>query len=122
MTRSYRSHTKDVDHQTALRVVTSLLYGPLHFCQIERATHSRNPQVMSRVLQKLQRDNLITREVVKLGPPASVRYSLTDLGVSLGQSASSLIGWLDQHRGDIHHARASAYAEREAAATDMAAS
>jgi DNA-binding HxlR family transcriptional regulator len=105
---------KSVDHQMGLKIIVALRHGPKHFVEIERAIFSRNPPQQSRILKKLERDGLLTRTVLRVGPPASTIYTLTDLGKSLAESSLPLINWLGEHRNDLSYARERARADQEA--------
>jgi DNA-binding HxlR family transcriptional regulator len=100
------ANTRTLSNQGILRIARALRNGPLRFNEIDRAINAPNPPILSKLLKKMQRDGLIVRNVVQLGPPAHVEYALTDLGSDLSGPATTMIDWIDTNVGKVEAARA----------------
>lgn len=99
------TNLRAVTSTLTLRIVHALRHGPLRFNAIERAARSLHPPQLSRHLKKLQRDGIVERRVVKLGPPAHVEYILSPLGTTLLSPATDLVGWMEEHGVHVEAAR-----------------
>jgi len=108
-------NARSVTSQATLRIVDKLRHRPLRFNEIERAIDAPNPVMLSKHLKKMQRDGLVVRNVIQLGPPARVEYELTPLGRDLVGPASALMGWLHRNQDEVEQARARARDAREIA-------
>ena len=106
--------TRSVESPYCTRCVCFLRDGAKRFSQIERELDIRRPAALSDLLKKMQRDGLIERRVISLGPPPHVEYVLTPLGRSLANPASALMEWIDTHHADVERARERHHAEAEA--------
>ena len=112
--------TRSVENPYCTRTVSFLRNGAKRFSAIERELDIRRPAALSDLLKKMQRDGLIERRVISLGPPPHVEYVLTPLGRSLAGPASAMIAWIDAHHADVERARERHHAEAEASrATDL---
>jgi DNA-binding HxlR family transcriptional regulator len=98
-------NTKAVTSQFTMRIVRALQRGPLRFSALERASDAPNPVRLSHHLKKLARDGILTRRVIKLGPPAVVEYALTELGADLAAPASALLAWTETHADQVQASR-----------------
>jgi DNA-binding HxlR family transcriptional regulator len=100
------SGTRALNNQLCLRIARELRRKPLGFNDIQRAVKAPHPPILSARLKAMMRDGLVTREVISLGPPASIRYHLTDLGRQLAEPATALINWIDTHVDEVEISRA----------------
>jgi DNA-binding HxlR family transcriptional regulator len=66
--------------------------GPLRFSEIAHAVPQLSDRLLSQRLKDLERHGVV-RRVVEAGPPARVRYALTDMGRSLGPALAELKAW-----------------------------
>lgn len=97
--------TRAVTRELTLRIVGRLRHGPARFNELGRLVDAPSPPMLSKYLKKLQRDGLVERHVIQLGPPAITTYELTALGRSMIEPASAMLGWMDGHRDQIEAAR-----------------
>jgi DNA-binding HxlR family transcriptional regulator len=61
--------------------------------------------MLTQTLRALERDGLVSRKVYPT-VPATVEYTLTPLGRSLGEAVSVIRSWAYGHMADIEAARA----------------
>jgi DNA-binding HxlR family transcriptional regulator len=108
------TNTRVLTNQLALRIVARLQHGALRFNALERAVNAPNPVALSQLLKKLQRDGIVIRTVIRLGPPAVTEYALTDLGAGLAAPAGALMAWLDQNKQSVVQARQTSRDRKEA--------
>jgi DNA-binding HxlR family transcriptional regulator len=99
----------------ALRVVRVLAPGALRSNELSRRIDATNGMAFARLIRKMERDGLVTRQVKVIGPPTVVEYELTALGRSLVAPATSLADWVTKHNGDVERARAKYHVDAEAA-------
>lgn len=97
--------TRAVTAEMTLKIVRALQKKPLRFNEIDRAVKSPNHPALSDRLKKMQRDGLIERRVIRLGPPAHIEYTLTRLGADLAKPATALLGWVDNHAVEVDASR-----------------
>jgi len=76
----------------ALLVVRLLKHRPTRFNQLRREIEGVSQKVLSQTLRRLERDGLVSREVIA-STPVAVEYSLTELGRSLAEAIEPLIAW-----------------------------
>lgn len=88
----------------ALLVLGRLRYEAARFNVIRRDISGISQKVLSQVLKNLERDGLVLR-TVHATVPVAVTYSLTPLGETLTQAATSLIHWAESHMEQIQHAQ-----------------
>ena len=83
--------------------------GSIRFTDLKRRiarVRPISPRVLTRTLRQLERDGLISRNVVAAVPPR-VDYSLTGLGERFLNFASEILDWTVESRADVEVARAS---------------
>lgn len=78
---------------------------PHRFGELKRAVSDISQRMLTQTLRELQRDGLVTRTVHPTAPP-TVEYALTELGESLLEPLSHLVGWANTHQNAIEAARA----------------
>jgi len=86
-------------------VIMVLTDRPRRFGELRRAIPDISQRMLTQTLRNLQREGLLGRQVFPTNPP-SVEYRLTELGVSLLRPLRELVRWADQHREQVHRARA----------------
>jgi len=85
-------------------VIAHLADGPQRFGELRRSIEGISQRMLTVTLRGLERDGLVTRTMYPVIPPR-VDYDLTPLGHSLLTTVTALIGWSQDHTGDIQHAR-----------------
>lgn len=91
------------DHWTPL-IVANLEGGSLRFGQLREAVGGITAKVLTQTLRSMERDGLVTREVIASIPP-QVTYELTDLGHTLTTPILALRDWVNHHAGEVLAAR-----------------
>ena len=86
-------------------VMLELSRGHCHFNALTRMIEGISRRMLTVTLRALERDGLVTREVLPTSPPR-VRYGLTGLGQSLLPAIAALHEWADEHQDEIGRARA----------------
>ena len=74
--------------------------GVLRFNELRKHMNDCSQKMLSATLKNLERLNLIHREVYPVVPP-KVEYSLTQTGLSLMPSITSLIEWAQKHFKEV---------------------
>ena len=85
-------------------VILILADGPQRFNALKRAIGDISQRMLSVTLRTLERDGLISRDVLPTSPPG-VEYALTPLGRSLQEPLATLTGWAATHHDTIRRAR-----------------
>jgi DNA-binding HxlR family transcriptional regulator len=88
----------------AIYVVDRLGAGPRRFSELLRGIDGITARMLTVTLRGLERDGLLTRTVHAAVPPR-VDYALTPLGYTLREAIGQLVGWADEHLGEIEAAR-----------------
>lgn len=86
-------------------VVSALADGPLRYNELGRVVVGATPKMLTQTLRTLERDGMVSREVVP-AVPVIVRYELTDLGRDLLPLQRAIKAWAEQHIPQVHAARA----------------
>jgi len=100
-----RDVVQRIGDKWSLLVLVRLASQARRFGQLRRDIPDVSQRMLTQTLRNLQREGLLDRQVFPTNPP-SVEYRLTDLGVSLLNPVGELTRWADQHRAEIHRARA----------------
>nr|WP_204745270.1 helix-turn-helix domain-containing protein [Glycomyces paridis] len=74
-----------------------LAEGPVRFGQIRRKLDGVSEKVLAENLRQLEASGIVHRELYAEVPPR-VEYSLTPLGLSLGEALAPLEVWGERHR------------------------
>ncbi|RBO94425.1 winged helix-turn-helix transcriptional regulator [Nocardia puris] len=90
--------------------------GPIRYNELRRTLDGITQKVLTTTLRTLERDGLVHRAVYPTVPPR-VEYSLTELGVSIGDIGRALGEWSQRHHGEVAEARAR-FDERVAGAAE----
>jgi len=80
-----------------LLILFSLSYGPKRFSQLAKEIHNITDKVLSKELKSLESNKLIHRRVYEK-IPATIEYSITEHGKSLGKLIEELHQWGLLHR------------------------
>lgn len=83
-----------------IKVVSVLLYGKKNFTDLQRQIDGLGAKMLSKDLQELEINGLITR-TVNTTKPITVSYELTEYGHTLEPIIRSLADWGTKHRRKI---------------------
>jgi DNA-binding HxlR family transcriptional regulator len=93
-----------VGDKWSLLVIRHLGDGPVRFNDLRRRIGDISQKVLSSTLKALERDGLVSREVVPSVPP-QVSYELTGLGRELLEPVQALVAWTFHNTSQILAAR-----------------
>lgn len=74
--------------------------GKMRFGELHRNVRGIGAKMLSKELQNLEANQIITRTVVQTRP-ITVEYEITDYGRSLEEAVNSIVGWGLKHRKRI---------------------
>jgi DNA-binding HxlR family transcriptional regulator len=83
-----------------IKVVSVLLYGKKNFTDLQRQIDGLGAKMLSKELQDLEINGLITR-TVNATKPITVTYDLTEYGYTLQPVIIALAEWGTEHRHKI---------------------
>lgn len=83
-----------------IKVISVLLYGKKNFTDLQRQINGLGAKMLSKDLQDLEINGLITR-TVNTTKPITVSYELTPYGHTLEPIIKELAGWGTEHRHKI---------------------
>lgn len=86
-------------------VISELTKGPCRFNALKRVVEGISQRMLAVTLHQLQRDGLVSREVLDTKPP-QVEYALTERGETLAVAMRPLAQWAVDTQADIHASRA----------------
>lgn len=86
-------------------LILELAKGPGRFNALSRVVDGISPRMLSVTLGQLERDGLVSRDILD-GKPPMVEYALTDRGHSLHGAITQLSEWAAVHQPDIRKSRA----------------
>ena len=93
-----------VGDKWSMLVIGLLAGGPRRFGELKHAADGISQRMLTVTLRGLERDGLASRTVFPTIPPR-VEYALTPLGGTLITPVRSLVGWAQEHRGQIQDSR-----------------
>ncbi|MFI5963836.1 winged helix-turn-helix transcriptional regulator [Streptomyces asoensis] len=95
-----------VGDKWSMLIIAVVEDGPLRYTDLQRRIPGISQRMLTRTLQQLQQDGLITRTAYAEVPPR-VEYALAPLGRGLHEIVLRLIGWATDHHDEIraHHGR-----------------
>ncbi|WP_432537234.1 winged helix-turn-helix transcriptional regulator [Kineococcus arenarius] len=99
-----RAAFEDVTGRWASLVLLALGEGRFRFNALRRKVEGVSEKMLSQTLQVLERDGMVTREVLSAIPPR-VEYSLTPLGAGVAERLRSLADLLESAVGEVQRAR-----------------
>ena len=88
----------------SLLTLYALMTGSLRFTELRARIEGVSQKMLTQTLRALERDGLVSRRVYPVVPP-KVEYSVTELGMSLGQEIAGIRAWAYAHMDDISEAR-----------------
>ncbi|MBT33445.1 MAG: transcriptional regulator [Thalassobius sp.] len=83
-----------------LLILLSLSNGDKRFKQISREVGGITDKMLSKELKLLEANKLVTRTVIETFPP-TVKYSITEHGMSLESLLQELYRWGLKHRNEV---------------------
>jgi DNA-binding HxlR family transcriptional regulator len=86
-------------------ILIALAVKSRRFNELHRAIPDISKRMLTQTLRGLERDGLVTREVLPTNPP-TVIYGVSTLGESLLAPLAALIAWAEGHHDDIRAMRA----------------
>ena len=107
-----RAAFEDVTGRWASLVLLALGEGGYRFNALRRRVEGVSEKMLAQTLQALERDGMLTREVVTAIPPR-VEYALTPLGTAVAQRLRALADLLEASADQVQAAR-EAHAARQA--------
>ncbi|MFP8965046.1 winged helix-turn-helix transcriptional regulator [Pokkaliibacter sp. CJK22405] len=99
----------------SMMVLTALNDGPMRFNAIKRMLEGITQKALTQCLRRLERNGLISREVLPTSPVA-VQYEITTLGRSLQTPFKALYAWTQENLDAVEAARDAFDSKREAEA------
>jgi DNA-binding HxlR family transcriptional regulator len=93
-----------VGDKWSVLVLALLAERPHGFNELDRAVHELSRRILTRTLRNLERDGLVSREVLP-GKATGVQYAATALGRSLLDLVVPLGRWVLEHEATIEAAR-----------------
>jgi DNA-binding HxlR family transcriptional regulator len=93
-----------VGDKWSLQVISLLGERTKRFNELKREIDGISQRMLTVTLRGLERDGIVTRTVYPVVPPR-VEYSLTPMGATLMDAASTLVYWAETHLAEIDAAR-----------------
>ncbi|WP_342166628.1 helix-turn-helix domain-containing protein [Methylobacterium sp. SD21] len=94
----------EVADKWSILVLAALQHGPMRFNQLLHAIDGISKKSLSVVLRRLERNGIVSRDVLKLRPIA-VAYCITPLGWTLVEPFAALYDWTQRHLDEVDRAR-----------------
>jgi len=94
----------EIADKWSMMILTVLDEGPHRFNEIKRALEGVSQKSLTQTLRRLERNGLVSREVLE-GSPVAVRYDLTPLGRSLLSPFKALYTWTWDNLPQVEAAR-----------------
>lgn len=91
--------TQDIlDGKWKVMIIASLAaFGKKRFMELQRVIDGVGPKMLSKELQELELNGLVSRTVMNT-KPVTVEYELTDYGRTLKPIIDEMAAWGSQHR------------------------
>jgi DNA-binding HxlR family transcriptional regulator len=86
-------------------IISTLSAGSLRYSDVQASIPGISQRMLTQTLKHLERDGLITRTAYAEVPPR-VEYELTELGRSLMEAVTAMVGWAATHHSEIADNRA----------------
>jgi DNA-binding HxlR family transcriptional regulator len=100
-----RATLEDVAGKWGILALLALSEGELRFNALRRRVQGVSEKMLSRTLQTLERDGMLSRDVITTIPPR-VQYSLTPLGERVARQLRGLAELLEGSVDEVGAARA----------------
>lgn len=94
---------KILNHLTSkwgVLVMTALYQQTKRFSELRREIEGINERMLSKTLQELEADGMVSRKSYNTVPP-HVEYSLTHYGTQAGEQLQRLVYWLENNLSDL---------------------
>lgn len=101
-----REVLKHVTSRWGVLVLVALLGGTYRFSDLRRKVGGVSEKMLAQTLQWLEGDGFVLRKSYPVVPP-HVEYSLTPLGLEVGQRVEALADWIEINLPDIMKGRKS---------------
>lgn len=101
-----RDVLKHVTSRWGVLVLVALLGGTYRFSDLRRKVGGVSEKMLAQTLQWLEGDGFVLRKSYPVVPP-HVEYSLTPLGLEVGQRVEALADWIEINLPDIMKGRRS---------------
>lgn len=85
-------------------VLVALLGGTYRFSDLRRKVNGVSERMLAQTLQWLEADGFVLRKSYPVVPP-HVEYSLTPLGLEVGEKVEALADWIEESLPQIMEAR-----------------
>lgn len=99
-----RGVLKHVTSRWGVLVLVALMAGTHRFSDLRRKIGGVSEKMLAQTLKWLESDGFVLRESYPVVPP-HVEYSLTPLGLEVGQRVEALADWIEQNLPLIMDAR-----------------
>jgi DNA-binding HxlR family transcriptional regulator len=88
-----------------LLIIEALEHGePVRFTRLRSQVGGVSQKMLTKTLRQLERDGLVTRRVHPVIPP-HVDYTLTPMGLSLGEAVCGIWQWVEENASAVERAR-----------------
>ena len=81
-------------------VLVALMEGTRRFSELRRKIDGVSEKMLAQTLQQLEQDGFVDRVAYPVVPP-HVEYSLTPLGVQIGEQVDSMVDWIESNLSRI---------------------
>jgi DNA-binding HxlR family transcriptional regulator len=85
-------------------ILAVLFDEPTRFNALRRRLNGVTQKALTDALRRLERNGIVARRVITSSPVA-VEYSVTPLGLTLGEPFAALYRWTIEHHEDVGRAR-----------------
>lgn len=99
-----REILKHVTSRWGVLVLVALMEGTHRFSDLRRKVGEVSEKMLAQTLQQLEQDGFVNRVAHPVVPP-HVEYSLTPLGIGVGQQVEALTDWIETHLPKIMKAQ-----------------
>lgn len=99
-----REILKHVTSRWGVLILVALMEGTHRFSELRRKVGEVSEKMLAQTLQQLEQDGFVNRVSHPVVPP-HVEYSLTPLGVGVGQQVEALTDWIEMNLPKIMAAR-----------------
>lgn len=101
-----REILKHVTSRWGVLILVALMEGTHRFSELRRKVGEVSEKMLAQTLQQLEQDGFVNRVSHPVVPP-HVEYSLTALGVGVGQQVEALTDWIETNLPKIMEAQQS---------------
>lgn len=95
-----REVLKHVTSQWGVLVLVALMGGTHRFSELRRKVGGVSEKMLAQTLQYLEKDGFVDRISFPVVPP-HVEYSLTPLGIAIGEKVEALADWIESNLTSI---------------------